>query len=235
MSDSDCSTQDEQTNDPNKDENEKSDTTSDSERSQTTSDSERDLDTNDTDFTDLTKKTNGTLPTNDRKTHPSATRKRKTDRHSRQKALDMYFKSRNELRQHKVHAHDPTTTIPTPTISTYNITSLSAYAKPGDQSYHRSRRVIEDIRTLAEKSDIIMLQETKLDAYGKHSALESTLPSWTFIYNNNPDNEDDPATHTAGTMVGLSPNVTNNYDVSIDGTKQLLKGRAQSIKLTKLH
>ena len=123
------------------------------------------------------------------------------------------------------------TTIPTPTISTYNITSLSAYATPYTDAHKRQQRVIADIKHLANNSDIIFLQETKLDAHETHTILHNVLPNWRFHYNNHPENTGKHDTHRAGTLIATSPMINNNYTIQKDIIHEDASGHIQSIKL----
>jgi len=116
-----------------------------------------------------------------------------------------------------------TSAIPTFKIATYNITSLSAYAKD-NTSDTRRKRVLDDIRRLTESAHAIFIQETKLNLYGGYLQLEQAHPSWKFHYNNPNDN-------TGGTLIMLSPTIRYHYTDTPDPIDPQLIGQAHSVKL----
>lgn len=163
--------------------------------------------------------------------HEQTKRKPKTARPNR--ALDEYFKpTRNKTPLHNIQTKKLTSTLPIPTITTYNVTSLSTYAKLGEPSHIRKMRITEDIIHLAKQADIILLQETKLDYYDRSTILEHKLPGWKLVYNNHPDNTHDPQHNRAGTLTLLSPHITQHYTLTEDKLPRKVRGHIQSIKLT---
>ena len=114
--------------------------------------------------------------------------------------------------------------IPCFSVATYNITSLSAYAKdPVSES--RRCKVIEDITHLTTHSHVIFIQETHLNLHGYYHALHTTFPTWQIEYNN-------PTDHKGGTLIMLSPTILYHYIATPEPILPSLRGHAQTILLT---
>ena len=189
---------------------------------------EQNDDTNNKNKQDTQDKDDAPAKIQDQKKKTNKTNKTQTT--NRQTQLKAYFKNKT-FPDTNYKSRPLTTTIPTPTITTYNITSLSAYATPYTESYTRQRRVIEEIIHLAKKADIILLQETKLDAQGTHIPLQTALPNWKFHYNNNPDNTETHDTHTAGTLIATGPMINKHYNIKHEKIHRNARGHTQSILL----
>ena len=117
----------------------------------------------------------------------------------------------------------PKTTLPIPTISTYNVTSLSAYARDRATKI-RKGKILTDIKDLSKHSDIIMLQETRLNINGTYHTLHSRFPGWQIHYNNPNDNK-------GGTLVIISPTYKNRYHITTENLKSdLAIGHAQCLR-----
>jgi ribonuclease HI len=115
-------------------------------------------------------------------------------------------------------------TIPIPIISSYNITSFSAYAT-SDLSEARRVRVLADITHLTTTSNIIFLQETRLNPHGAYSALNARFPTWRILYNN-------PTNNTGGTLIMISPHLRFHYTITQERLHYNLTGHAQLVRLT---
>ena len=155
-----------------------------------------------------------------------------TKQSNTQTNINAYFSRASATTASSTRTRAMQTTIPIPAIATYNITTLSAYATPGSHAHARQRRVINEITHLARTTDIILLQETKLDKHGTHPALHSALPHWHFHYNNHPNNTGLPKHHKAGTIIATSPTINNNYTYHTDDLHHKIQGQTQSIKFT---
>ena len=96
--------------------------------------------------------------------------------------------------------------IPHPRITTYNVTSLSAYAKRGnDPTGQRFTKIIITLSILIASCDILCLQETKLNEKDQIS-LKAQFPNQEIYYNNFNRSK-------AGTVIIINKTVLKNYSV----------------------
>ena len=186
--------------------------------------------TMDTHTQDETNNENSETTNNPNNENTTITKTKNKTNNTKQSNLNTYFKNTTKPLTN-AKAHQLNTTIPTPTIATYNITSLSAYATPYTDAHRRQQKVITDIKHLANKSDIIFLQETKLDTHDTQTILNNILPNWRFHYNNHPENTGKHDAHRAGTLIATSPKINNNYTFHYDKIHEHARGHLQSIKL----
>jgi ribonuclease HI len=115
-------------------------------------------------------------------------------------------------------------TIPVPIISSYNITSFSAYATTDDLEARRTR-VLEDVTHLTTTSNVVFLQETRLNRLGVYNALNARFPTWRILYNN-------PTNNTGGTLIMISPLLRYHYNIAPHRLHPALTGHAQLVALT---
>ena len=113
--------------------------------------------------------------------------------------------------------------IPSLSIATYNVTSLSADAVD-EVGLRRQRHMITDIQTLSLKASIIFIQETRLNSTATHPSLEAAFPLWRFFYNN-------PTNNKGGTLIMLSPHTRHHYNTFTEPLSPDLQGQAQCLRL----
>ena len=98
--------------------------------------------------------------------------------------------------QDKFHSQSPATpfvdpsspwrglNIPLPSITTFNLNSLSEYAKPSNKPGRRRRVAMRNtIATLLKNCDILMLQESHLHKHAS-GVLDQDFPDFSFFYSN---------------------------------------------------
>ena len=143
----------------------------------------------------------------------------------RQHSITHHFHRKNEAATDSGITSAPPlpSTIPVPIISTYNITSFSAYATT-DLLDARRTRVLEEITRLTTTSNIIFIQETKLNRLGVYSALNARFPTWRILYNN-------PINNTGGTLIMISPHLRFHYNITQEHLHHSLTGHAQLVSL----
>ena len=124
------------------------------------------------------------------------------------------------LNNQKVQVGDalpPLHQIPSASIVTFNVTSLSRYT-------NNQSNVNNIISNFAKKYKIIFLQETKLLA-NDNQALKSILSNHKVVYSNNPLNTGSNATtYTAGVCTAISKDITNTYSMKTLVMPSLLQG-----------
>ena len=99
--------------------------------------------------------------------------------------------------------------IPTFPFVTYNSRGLAAYAKRRSSTSRSKRKQMGDnIKTLANNNDIILLQETHLNI-NEQNYLNRLLPSWRVYYNN-------LSSSSSGVAILLSPNISSKYTIAKD-------------------
>ncbi len=106
---------------------------------------------------------------------------------------------------------------PSPTILSFNINGLSAYAKHSDiDAKIRSRNIIKYITTSINKYQIICLQETKLFKldFAYLNFLE-TLHGCQVLYNNHPSNTNEAKYNRASTVTILSPTLLKTHSAHL--------------------
>ena len=109
--------------------------------------------------------------------------------------------------------------IPTPSLATYNLNSSSSYpTTPGQRA--RQRNITKNIKALAQKNQIICLQETHLNPHDK-AYLRSALPHFHIFYNNNTN-------RSAGTLIAVQRAYATHYSIT---HRIHTKGRAHSVLL----
>ena len=116
-----------------------------------------------------------------------------------------------------------TSLIPSPSIATYNVTSLSADAAD-EVGLTRQHHMITDIGSLASTASIIFIQETRLHLHATHTSLQAAFPLWLIIYNN-------PSQRKGGTLIMISPHTRHHYNTHVEPLSPALKGQAQCLRL----
>ena len=86
-------------------------------------------------------------------------------------------------------------------VSTYNLNGLSAYNSA------RNQRIVANIRALALRSHIILLQETHLNHNDNHS-LTHVLPGWKVFYSN-------CSNDSGGVATLISPAIHLNCNITV--------------------
>ena len=98
-----------------------------------------------------------------------------------------------------------------PSILTFNVNSLSAYADARDKKALARKIGIRKFLTKeGRNTDFILLQETKLYKNEKEY-LQDAFPDARIFYNNHPDNSDGPSTNRASTVTIVSESVCRHY------------------------
>ena len=120
------------------------------------------------------------------------------------------------------HPHPSLHLIPNARITTYNVNSFSSY---GTDAKSKARRdnISTNCRALKQISDIVCFQETHLRANDRFAA-SSIFKGWTLLYNN--------ADGRQGTLMAISPVISNNYSIQIIDLGDVPKGRLQAVRFT---
>ena len=112
-------------------------------------------------------------------------------------------------------------TIPHPSISTYNCNSLS-YAVNSKDGIARHKKIISNIEFLSTVSLIVCIQETHLPTYEK-GALIKQFPLHTIFYNNYIEGQ-------AGTITMVHNSLMDFYNVTQHSLGKEAKGYAQFLR-----
>ena len=97
-----------------------------------------------------------------------------------------------------------TSMIPSLSVATYNVTSLSA-DMVDEVGLRRQKHMITDIEALTHTASIIFIQETRLNSTATYPTLEAAFPLWRIFYNN-------PTHNKGGTLIMLSPHTRHHYN-----------------------
>ena len=118
---------------------------------------------------------------------------------------------------------DSQTTIPTPSITTFNANSLSAYGNTSTSSQKvRFGGILRIIKSLLAVSLILCIQETHLGANDK-STLQKELPGHKILYNNYEQG-------AAGTVLVVNKKLLKYYDTIEGPPTEATKGHIQMVR-----
>ena len=118
-----------------------------------------------------------------------------------------------------------------PSILTFNVNSLSAYADARDKKAIARKVWIRKFLTREGKNtDFILLQETKLYKNEKEY-LQDAFPGAQIFYNNHPDNSDGPSTNRASTATIVSERVRRHYTATQCKLSRINQGYSMCIDL----
>jgi len=118
-----------------------------------------------------------------------------------------------------------------PSILTFNVNSLSAYADARDKKAIARKIGIRKFLTREGKNtDFILLQETKLYKNEKEY-LQDAFPDAQIFYNNHPDNSDGPSTNRASTATIVSERVRRHYTATQCKLPRINQGYSMCIDL----
>jgi len=115
--------------------------------------------------------------------------------------------------------------LPTPSITSFNPNGLSAYAN-NNHSRKRKYAMLENIRKLAERDDIICLQETHL-LCRDIKYLKYQFPKWEIVYNNYNQ-------HKWGVLIMYKEELLNHYSPMIHQFPYEMQGRGLAITFESL-
>ena len=116
------------------------------------------------------------------------------------------------------------TTIPTPSITTFNSNSLSAYGNTSSSSQtKRNKGLLSIIKSLLAISLILCIQETHLGANDKHT-LGKEFPNHKILYNNHGEGG------RAGTLIVVNKKLLEIYDTIEAPPTKTTKGHIQVVR-----
>ena len=113
--------------------------------------------------------------------------------------------------------------IPTPSIVTYNVRSLSAYSKGKAYVSYRRSRIILNIIALSKTNDIIHLQETKLLPGDTLALSLPALSGWKKYYSSKGEK-------SGGCVTLVSPSLSTKYHISQNNLDKKLDGHALALE-----
>ena len=112
-------------------------------------------------------------------------------------------------------------TIPHASITSFNITSSSAY-HTNNQSRERYIKLVKIIKFLLSTSHVLCLQETKLGRFDK-TYLKGELPNHTILYNNFRKGQ-------AGTIIIISNSLHKTFHIIPIDLPPVTEGYVQAIR-----
>ena len=104
-------------------------------------------------------------------------------------------------------------------VSTYNLNGLSAYSNSA-----RNYCIVANIRALAVRSHVIVLQETHLN-FDDNYSLEHVLPGWLVFYSNY-------SKLSGGVATLISPAIHLNCNITVPHVNAMHQGRILPLLIT---